>query len=284
MSVPYLFQWADEVDGKVVDLYRGILPRSFVIVEFALETGMDQYAIASDKVLTESGKAGVELVRYFDHDIDPFDGEASIWLGCHDLIEDAQRYIARIGEADLADVWYLVYLDFSIGTPAVKHVLSVVQALPATPEPLRTRILAWSESPDFLSVHHAKYWGRQSPGLVQKRIRKQLDRLRWAAKLGPISGAGYTPGPPPPTDRPATEPRFPDALREIARKKKALPLTGGTPEEKARIAAAHAALHDEVVRYRNRRRRKDPAYVPWKVRLSRWIRAERQRHPERNQP
>ena len=270
-----LFAWAKETYGAKAEPFRGILPVPIVVVEFALETGCDQYCIASDKVLTECGVAGVELVRYLNHDCDPFDVEASIWLGCHDLIEDAGRYVARVGENDLEDIWYLVFLDFSIGTPAVRHVLQVVGSLPTNGKPWRERILAWSESPNFNAPVHARYWGRQSPGLVQKRIRKQLDRLAWARKLGPLAGEGYQPGPPPPEERPDLEPKFPDAIRKIAERKKALPL---------KDTADHATLHDEVKAYRRRRRRQDPQYVPWKVRLARWISAQRQRHPDRNQP
>lgn len=273
-----LFAWADSEIGATVDKVRGNIPRSLAVMEFAAETFLDEYAIASDKVLTEAGVCGVPLNDYFDENLDPFNRDGSIWFGCRDLIADAalfiegseKKKIPAIGFGNPDDVWYLSLLRFSIGLFSVRHILKVVMALPNPgAEALRHRIVGWSESADFHDGRHAAYWARQSPGLVQKRIRKQLDRLRWAQKIGPTSGPEYKPGPVPPAT-PEGYPTFPEALRAIAQKKRALPLKGSTPQETQAINEKHAALHAEVVAYRNRRRRKDPRHVPWRVRFSRW--------------
>ncbi len=267
-----LFAWADATFGNTVDLYRGLVPRSVAIVEFALESGFDRYMLASDKPLAEMGDAGVEQRRYLEHDCDPCDDEASIWLGCHDLIEDAVRYIGMVGEADLADIWYLMFLDFSIGTGAVKHIIKVVQTLdPRKNVPLRDRIVAWSRTKNFNAPHHAAHWGRQGPALVQKRITKQLQRLEWAQALGAVVGAGYRQGIVPPSERPDLEPAFPDGLRPIAEKKAKLPLTD---------TAGHAALYAETKAYLRRRRKLDAKWLPWKIRLARWLAARDEKHPE----
>ncbi len=43
--------------------------------------------------------------------------------------------------------------------------------------------------------------------------------------------------------------------------------------------ATHAKYHAEIKAYLRRRRRADAQYVPWKIRLARWIAAQK-KHPE----
>ncbi len=185
-----LFRWADSEIGGTVDLFRGLIPRPIAVVEFALESGIDPYMLAGDEVISEMGIPGVEVARYFNHNVDPCDRRASIWLGCSDLIEDATRYVNLLGAARIEDIWYLCFLDFSIGTGAVRHVLSVVGVASDGGRSVMDRAVAWSKTDDFDRPVHKPFWGRQGPELVRKRISKQRQRILWAREMGPLSEPG----------------------------------------------------------------------------------------------
>lgn len=259
-----LFRWGRAQFGEAINRHRGVVPESVVEINFGLETGFNVYSVATDTRLTEVGLSGIELVRFFDHDADPFSAESAIWLGCRDLDADAWRYRERYLATQSEDIWFLMYLRFSIGRGAVAHILQIVDALSPGRHPvsLTDRIITWSQSPDFLSPRHMLYWGRQSAGLVRKRIKKQALRLAWAKDLGPIDSWDPTRNPPA-ERRPCYAACFPEAIKWIAHKKKQQ-ING---EE-------HAHLHHLVKAYAKQRKAMDAstqrpaAAVPLEIKLA----------------
>lgn len=269
MGVPSrFFRWAAGKFGVVADRYRGDLPRGIVVVEFGTESGWQQEMVASDKKLTECGVAGAVLTDYYDRDADPFDLDASVWLGCRGMLDDVAKYREAYPHLDPEDHWYLMLLDFAIGGGAVRHILQVMSMLLSTDYlvlPMRRRIVRWARSADFWRPAHERYWGRQPPDLVQKRIFLQETRLAWAAELGPLSGPDYRAGNSCAASRPPTATQFPMDLVDIA-KAKALP----------KLAyATHKKLHAEVEAYARRRRREreiiEQAKEKWGITLMRWL-------------
>jgi hypothetical protein len=268
MTVRTLFDYGQRKYGSFIERHRGELPPGIPLVEFALETGFKPECVATDKRLTECGIAGVELERYFDQDADPFDAETSIWLGCRDLLDDLAAYRKQMPEATQADHLYLMFLNFASGGGAVRHILAVVCALQSegyTGLSLRDRIVKWSESPDFWRPVHAKFYGAQSPSLVQKRIRKQIDRLGWADEYGGLEIGTYAVGGACAPRRPPSLRGFPEDLKEIARRKKNPGLT----------RAEHERLHEEVEEYARAHRRRrlmgGEVKAGLRVRVARWL-------------
>ena len=219
-----MFESFGTLYGELIDRYRGVVPRSLLVVQMALESRGNPFAVSKDPVLIEVGLSQAPIARAWRLDVDPFDVEGAIWLGCVEANADAERYRAFVPGISAADTWYLMLLDYSIGTKAVEH---VVRATQAWVERRRARgialrgllvdIPAWAKATDLALLQYARHWGRQSPEIIGTRIRRQVARLSWARALGPIDGAGHAPGPLPPAPRPPTPPAFPADLVPAAR-------------------------------------------------------------------
>jgi hypothetical protein len=238
--------------GEVVDRYRGIVPRSLLVVQMALESRGNPCAVSKDPVLIEVGLSQAPIARAWRMDVDPFDVEGAIWLGCVEANANADRYRAFVPGISAADTWYLMLLDYSIGTKAVEHVVRAAQAWVErrrargiTPGGLLADIPAWAKAIDLALPQHARHWGRQSPEIIGVRIRRQVTRLSWALALGPIDGAGHAPGPLPPPTRPPTVPAFPADLVPAAR-------ISANPRA---TREQHARAHGEVKAYARKRAR-----------------------------
>lgn len=237
--------------GEVIDRYRGVVPRSLLVVQMALESRGDPCAVSKDPVLIEVGLAQAPIARAWRMDVDPFDAEGSIWLGCLEANLDAERYRGLVAGISAADTWYLMLLDYSIGTKAVEHVVRAAQAWVerrrargVPPGGLLADIPAWAKVTDLALPQHARHWGRQSPEIIGVRIRRQVTRLSWARELGPIDGAGPASGPLPPAPRPPALPAFPADLVPAAR-------ISANPRA---TSEQHARAHGEVKAYARRRR------------------------------
>jgi hypothetical protein len=232
--------------GELIDRYRGAVPRSLLVVQAALESRGDPFAVSKDPVLIEVGLAQAPIARAWRLDVDPFDVEGGIWLGCVEANADAERYRAFVLGISPADTWYLMLLDYSIGTKAVEHVVRAVQAWVErrrargiAPGGLLADIPAWAKVTDLTLPQHARHWGRQSPEIIGVRIRRQATRLSWARTLSPIDGPGYAPVPPPPATRPPALPAFPADLVPAAR-------VAANPRA---TGEQHAKAHAEVKAY-----------------------------------
>jgi hypothetical protein len=210
--------------GNVIERYRGVVPRSLLVVQMALESRGDPCAVSKDPVLIEVGLSQAPIARAWRMDVDPFDVEGAIWLGCVEADADADRYRAFVPGISAVDTWYLMLLDYSIGTKAVEHVVRATQAWVdgrrargVAPAGLLADIPAWAKATALALPRHARHWGRQSPEVIGVRIRRQASRLSWARAFGPIEGPDYVAGPPPPSTRPSALPAFPAALVAAAR-------------------------------------------------------------------
>lgn len=237
--------------GDLIDRYRGVVPRSLLVVQMALESRGDPFAVSKDPVLIEVGLSQAPIARAWRLDVDPFDIEGGIWLGCLEANADAERYRALVPDISAADTWYLMLLDYSIGSKAVAHLVRATQAwverrrvCGIAPGGLLADIPAWAKAMDLALPRHARHWGRQSPEIIGVRIRRQVTRLSWAGALGPIDGPGNVPGPPPPATRPPALPAFPTALISAVR-------IAAHPRA---TSEQHAKAHAEVEAYVRRRR------------------------------
>ena len=238
--------------GELIDRYRRVVPQSLLVVQMALESRSDPFAVSKDLVLIEVGLAQAPIARAWRMDVDPFDAEGAIWLGCVEANADAERYRACVPGISPTDTWYLMLLDYSIGTKAVEH---VVRATQAWVERRRTRGIApagllvdiptWAKATDLALPQHARHWGRQSPEVIGVRIRRQVTRLSWARAVGPIDGPSYSSGPLPPTTRPPALPAFPADLVAAAR-------ISANPRA---TSEQHARAHAEVRACVRKRRR-----------------------------
>jgi hypothetical protein len=236
--------------GELIDRYRGVVPRSLLVVQMALESRGDLLAVSKDHVLIEVGLSQAPIARAWRLDVDPFDAEGAIWLGCVEANADADRYRAFVPGISSADTWYVMLLDYSIGTKAVEHVVRATQAWVdgrrargVAPAGLLADIPAWAKATDLALPRHARHWGRQSPEVIGVRIRRQATRLSWARAFGPIEGPDYVAGPPPPSTRPPALPAFPAALVPAAR-------VSANPRA---TKEQHAREHAEVRAYARRR-------------------------------
>ncbi|MBN1773601.1 MAG: hypothetical protein JXB32_20225 [Deltaproteobacteria bacterium] len=238
--------------GELVDRYRGIVPRTLLVVQMALESRGDPFAVSKDPVLIEVGLSQAPLARAWRMDVDPFDVEGGIWLGCVEANAAAERYREFVPGISAADTWYLMLLSYSAGRKAVEHILRTTQswverrrARGITSSGLLADIPAWAKVTDLALPQHARHWGRQSPEIIGVRIRRQVTRLSWARALGPIDGPDYIPEPPPPATRPSALPAFPTDLVPAAR-------IAANPRA---TSEQHAKAHAEVKGYARRRRR-----------------------------
>jgi hypothetical protein len=233
--------------GELIDRYRGVAPRSLLIVQMALESRGDPFAVSKDPVLVEVGLSQAPIARAWRLDVDPFDVEGGIWIGCVEANADAGRYRAFVPGISPADTWYLMLLDYSIGTKAVEHVVRATQALVErrrtrgiAPRGLLADIPAWAKATDLALPQHARHWGRQSPETIEMRIRRQATRLSWARALGPIDGPDYVPGLSPPASRPPALLAFPADLVPAAR------ISANPRTTSEQHAKAHAAVRAYV--------------------------------------
>lgn len=238
--------------GELIERYRGVVPRALLVVQMALESRGDPFAVSKDPVLIEIGLSQAPIARAWRLDVDPFDVEGAIWLGCVEANADAERYRAFVPGISAADTWYLMLLDYSIGTKAVEHVVRAIQAWAVrrrtrgiAPADLLADIPAWAKLTDLALPQHARHWGRQSPEIIGVRIRRQVTRLSWARALGSIDGPGYVANPPPPASRSPALPAFPTALVPVAR-------VAANPRA---TSEQHARAHAEMKAYVKPRRR-----------------------------
>lgn len=246
------FRLFDERHGELIERYRGVVPRSLLVVQMAIESLGDPFAVSKDPVLIEVGLSQAPIARAWRLDVDPFDVEGGIWLGCVEANADAERYRAFVPGISAADTWYLMLLDYSIGTKAVEHVVRATQAWVErrrtrgiAPAGLLADIPAWAKTTDLALPQHARHWGRQSPEVIGMRIRRQVTRLSWARALGPVDGPSYVANPPPPATRPPALPAFPAELVPAAR-------IAANPRA---TSEQHAMAHAEVRAYARKRRR-----------------------------
>jgi len=255
--------------GPTLDRYRSFVPLALLLDWIARETNWFRFTVSRDPVLIEVSFAQAPLARAYRLDVDPFDPVGSCWLACREAIDDGLFWRGggvRRGEepeawqddlvewlaAGGADLWYVVQMDYSVGSGALRRILrsTLQRAMAASRGPadrgLMAEVLDWERNTDLAAPALARAWGRQSPAIVSKRIRKHAVWVRDAAKIGPLDGpAGGTP----PEARPLGVPAFPAALVAAARVCAAAG-KGATREE-------HAAAHAQVRSYARARARRE---------------------------
>jgi len=219
---------AERVHGPTLDLYRGFVPLALHLYWIAKETGWDRLAVSSDRHLIEVGWSQVPLARARDLGADPFDCFGACWIAGLEALRDAAYWRAetsddperrRIGawlqHADRS-LWWVIQMDYSIGTGGLRHVLNctVSRAEANGRGPADRGLLAealdWLRVTDISRTVHTRHWGRQKPEQIRSRMLKHRDWTEEAAKLGPIDDS--TAGGDPPSVRPSWVAPFPPEL------------------------------------------------------------------------
>lgn len=255
---------ADPVHGPTLDRWRSFVPRALLLYWIAKETGWDRLAVSSDRYLIEVGWGQLPLARARALGADPFNVFGACWLACVEILHDAAHWRAaesddperrRIGSWLLRadrNLWWVVQMDYSIGTGALRHVLncaiSRAEANHRTPSDLglMAEALDWLRVTDIALPVHARHWGRQKPEQIAARMRKHKAWTEEAAKLGPIDDAPA--GGEPPTERPSFVPPFP---AELVRPANVCALGSRATAEQ------HEAAWKAVRAYRDKRRRQE---------------------------
>lgn len=254
-----------EVHGPTLDRYRSFVPRDLLAYWICAETAGDRLAVSTDKKLVEMGWPQAPIARAFRMNVDPFHTYGGLWCACLEALEDAAHWRAA-GSDDLqrqkigrwleradSNLWWVIQMDYSIGTGALRWVLqrSIAWAEGKGRGPadrgLMTEAIDWGERTDLGSEQNRGHWGRQSPAIILKRLLKHRVWIVEAAKMGTLDDAA--PGAEPTEQRPSNAPAFPPEL---------IP--------NAKIAARNSSQEDlvaswrEILAYRNRRRRRE--YAP----------------------
>ncbi len=245
--------------GPLLDTMRGPVPRSLLCYWCAAETGGDQFAVSTDKVLIEVGLSQAPLARARALKADPFDLVGGAWLHCYEANADHKRW-SQVGRG--RDILYLMLLDYSIGGGATRHVVSLTEHYRGRGDTIEARAKWIALNVDLSLPPHVHYWGRQSGELVAKRLVKQGDRLDAAAKIGTLDAPVACE---PPTAPPEGVPPFPTDLVPMA---KVCANREASPDE-------HRSAWERVRAYAKRRRnaeRMSKAPIVWRAArlLSRW--------------
>lgn len=273
MGIVDVARKAKKAHGPTLDRFRSFVPLALLLDWIARETNWFRFSVSRDPVLIEVGWSQAPLARAWQADVDPFDAVGACWLACREAIDDGlfwQGGGVRRGEdpetwqEDLAawlakpgpDLWYCVQMDYSVGSGAFRRILrsTLQRAKAAGRGPggagLMAEVLDWERNTDLAAPALARAWGRQSPAIISKRIRKHAVWVAQSAELGPLDGP---PGGTPPQSRPDGVPGFPAALVEAARVC-ARAGKGATREE-------HAAAHADVKAYASARARAEMGRV-----------------------
>lgn len=255
-------KWND-VHGPTLDRYREFVPRELLAYWICAETGGDRLACSTDPKLVELGWPQAPIARAFQMGMDPFHVFGGLWCACREALDDAAHW-RGVGSDDLqrqkigrwlvkadSNLWYVIQMDYSVGTGALRYILSRAiaraEANKRGPEDrgLMVEAIDWASTADLAA--HRSHWGRQSPEIILKRILKHRDWIHRAAQLGDLDSAD--PGDACPKSLPAGCPRFPTELVQNAK----IAARDSTREElKASLA--------DVRGYIRRRRRKE--YAP----------------------
>jgi len=254
-----------EVHGPTLDRYRSFVPRDLLAYWICAETAGDRLAVSTDKKLVEMGWPQAPIARARRMDVDPFHTYGGLWCACLEALEDAAHWRAA-GSDDLqrqkigrwlarsdSNLWWVIQMDYSIGTGALRWVLQRAIARAETQgrgpdnRGLMAEAIDWGERTDLGSEQNRGHWGRQSPEIILKRLLKHRVWIVEAAKMGPLDDAPA--GAEPTERRPDNAPEFPAEL---------IP--------NAKIAARDSTQEDltaswrGVLRYRNKRRERE--YAP----------------------
>jgi hypothetical protein len=276
---------ARRAHGPTLDLYRGFVPLALLLYWIWMETRWSRFAVSRDRKLIEVGWSQTPLARAWQLGCDPFNTIGALWLACIEALHDAAHWRAegtddeekaKIGawlKRPDRSLWWVIQMDYSIGTHALEHVLSgaVARADANGRGPsdlgLMVEAIEWVETTDLTLPLHARHWGRQTPQQIHDRSLKHRDWLRGAAKVGPIDDAPA--GEAPPLVRPPGVPGFPTDLITEAK----VCARSSTPEERLRAwesVGAYAAA---------RRRRENTKRVPLGLRIAAYLARNEVREP-----
>jgi hypothetical protein len=273
------------VYGPTIDLYRGFVPLSLLLYWIAKETGFYRLGVSIDKKLIEVGLSQVPLMRAWELDCDPFDARGACWLACIEALHDAAHWRAegsedplhqKIGEwlvkAD-RNLWWVVQMDYSVGTGALEYILAgaIARAENAERGPdergLMIEAIDWAATTTLSEPFHQRHWGRQSPEQIMARILKHRDWIAGASKLGPLDDAPA--GGRAPLARPQGVAPFPTSLLSAAK----VCARASSPEERLRA-------WNFVRRYAKERARIEIApKAPRLFRVAKWFEREEAREP-----
>lgn len=211
-----------DAHGLHLNRYRGPVPLSLLAVWIGAESGNDPLALSRDRKLLESGLSQCPLAVAEKLGVDPWHPEAGCWIACLEALEDAGRWQKRLGDwlpAWDRNLWWVVLMDYSVGTGALRRITSCAITRQAARHGrnravdgfgLFEAVEEWEHRADLASPRLRGSWGRQTPEQIKARIYKQRDRVALAERLGALDGP---PGDWPPLTRPAHLPDFPEAAR-----------------------------------------------------------------------